>query len=175
MQKERIPKELKGALIWLSMSIILGFAVISFSEKINGPNAFFNNWWPVLVGLSIMVLGITNVHAWRESKRIRKGAHIKVQFLRAIVISLISLGLTMYAPAPIIKWQFFISICSFQIGIFMLAFDYLFNYYKGNEWSYFGTESVLDVFNAKIPIWLNIFLEVSFLIGTIWAFDKYIV
>ena len=172
MRKERKPKELKAGLIWLSMSIIIGAAVISLSQKINGEVAFFDAWWPVMSGLTIMTLGLTNVHAWRESERTRKGAHIKVQFYRAIVITIIC-GMITYLVPPNINWiKFFLSIALYQVAIFTLVFDYLFNFYKGNKWSYFGTESVMDILNAKMPMWLNILLEVSLYILSIILFNR---
>lgn len=142
---------------------LAGLAITSLSQHVNSPRVPFEGIWPVLLGLSITTLCLTVIHARKETKRVRHGAHVLIWLLRGLVIASLTLLLLRS-----IDYTFALLLSS-QIALFAAVFNPLYNYYAGSSWNYAGSQAFWDKVYKKNPhlyiiVWVIIYLTTSIII-----------
>lgn len=169
----------KRELFAVCSSIFLGFVLVSLSTKVNTipvRDAFTdliltNGWWSVVVGIILLVLGLSYLHAFMESGRTIKGIwpHAKRAALRLFVFA--ALALLIIRDINII-W---VALSGIAAATFAVCFDLFYNYHKGYRgWkliTYLGKQAAQDITFQKIPLVL-LAIDVASLVLSIWFFNK---
>lgn len=131
-------------MVWL-FTLVIGFALTSFSTYVNPDHAPVDHIWPLVFGLTIVTLSATIIHAEKEVDRTRVGHHYGIWLLRGLFIAAVTL--LVYRSISSITLGLFIA----QAAVFAFSFNLLYNHFKGNHWSYGGSQAFWDQPYRKYP------------------------
>lgn len=77
--------------VMVAIAVIGGITLASFSVYVNPQVGFIEPFWWLMVAASFCTVVLTVLHAYRESMRIRVGAHTDIYTLRIAYFLLVAL------------------------------------------------------------------------------------
>jgi hypothetical protein len=131
-------------------SVVIGTAFIGATTYMNGPAAWTESRWPIIVGVLVAWLWPINVHAWQEAYRIevlkRHIDHRIRMILRVFVFLAYGTFIHWFSERELTELTVNrIAGSVFLMGAwFWLLFDYLLNHHRDRPFTYIGKTSAID-------------------------------
>lgn len=121
----------------------------------------------ILIGVVIIVVitYLSFLHAKNEAKRLRKGVHYRITWIRG---GLFLVGALFTAWAFGFTFHRIASVFLLQWGVFTITFDQFYNFHKKHTALYMGSESLQDTHFKDTPIWLMVIDQVALYIGSVY-------
>lgn len=162
---KQLKEILRSPLALMSLALIVGLAIVSTSQIVNGDYGFFTGTWPIILGATFfMILGAYGnaiYDAWQidliraktpSDQKVQTLKHPKRFLLRAFAAAVFSMAV--YREFSF-EW---IMLTVYQGSVFWLFFDPFLSVKRGLDWHYLSVwyrSSWLDrIFKGRKMLWI---------------------
>lgn len=160
------------------IAFFVGFTILCFSTYINGDYGNFDGPWPIVIGLSLSIIWVTRLHAYREAERMRnriKIIHKNRIKIRAAVAFAISAFIHLYVEG--ITWHSIslsFACAAYLSALFWFLFDPMLSNDRGlallyvSKW--YGSATLDLIYKGRWLPWL--LTKVVLLAVTLFVYVK---